>query len=72
MTNLYRIPIAIMGVKMQLSTKQIAGMRELDAYFLQGTSSKDDSFVYMSGSFCYFSLLNPLKLSLLEKAPKAV
>ncbi|KFG80136.1 FAD binding domain-containing protein [Metarhizium anisopliae] len=46
--NLYRIPIAVMGVKMQLSTVQIAGMREQDAYFLQGTSSENDSFVYMS------------------------
>lgn len=50
--NLYRIPIAVMGVKMQLSTVQIAGMREQDAYFLQGTSSENDSFVYMSGRFC--------------------
>ncbi|OAA50605.1 Aromatic-ring hydroxylase-like protein [Metarhizium rileyi] len=48
MENLYRLPIAVMGVKMQLSTAQIAGMRACDAYFLQGTSSKDDSFVYMS------------------------
>ncbi|KAK2592255.1 hypothetical protein QQS21_010042 [Conoideocrella luteorostrata] len=46
--NLYRIPIAVMGVKIHLSTAQIAGMRELDPYFLQGTSSQNDSFVYMS------------------------
>ncbi|KAF5013338.1 hypothetical protein FDECE_641 [Fusarium decemcellulare] len=42
----YKIPVRMLGVKLHLSPEQIKPIRDLDPFFLQGTASKNDSFVY--------------------------
>ncbi|KAL2272009.1 hypothetical protein VTJ83DRAFT_1380 [Remersonia thermophila] len=42
------IPVRLLGVRIDCTPEEIAPLRELDAYFLQGTSSMTDVFVYFS------------------------
>ncbi|KAJ3541171.1 hypothetical protein NM208_g4727 [Fusarium decemcellulare] len=44
----YKIPVRMLGVKLYLLPEQIKPIRDLDPFFLQGTASKNDSFVYVS------------------------
>lgn len=44
----YQIPVCLIGVKLDVSAEEIEPLRQLDAYFLQGTASKNDSYVYFS------------------------
>ncbi|GJD03604.1 FAD binding domain-containing protein [Colletotrichum higginsianum] len=44
----HRIPVRLLGLKLLLSPDQMAPIRKLDPFFLQGTSSRDDTFVYLS------------------------
>ncbi|EFQ25974.1 FAD binding domain-containing protein [Colletotrichum graminicola] len=44
----YQIPVRVLGLKVFLSPDQMAPMRELDPFFLQGTSSRNDTFLYFS------------------------
>ncbi|KAF5024481.1 hypothetical protein F66182_3421 [Fusarium sp. NRRL 66182] len=46
--QLYQIPVRMLGVKLALSCQQIKPIRDLDPFFLQGTHSKNDTFVYVS------------------------
>ncbi|KAK4234369.1 hypothetical protein C8A03DRAFT_18711 [Achaetomium macrosporum] len=44
----HRIPVRLMGVKMDCSPEQIEPLRALDPYFLQGAASENDTFAYFS------------------------
>ncbi len=45
----YRIPIRVMGVKVEYTSEQIEPLQALDPFFLQGTASGNDTYVYFSG-----------------------
>ncbi len=45
----HRIPVRLMGVKVDCTPGEIEPLRELDPYFLQGAASENDSFSYFSG-----------------------
>ena len=47
----YRIPVGVLGLKVEHTPDRIKELRELDPFFLQGTSSKDGSFMYFSSEF---------------------
>ncbi|CAH0058671.1 unnamed protein product, partial [Clonostachys solani] len=47
-SEMYRIPVCLMGMKLQLGHEKAQLIRNLDPFFLQGTSSKNDSFIYIS------------------------
>jgi 2-polyprenyl-6-methoxyphenol hydroxylase-like FAD-dependent oxidoreductase len=47
----FHIPVLLIGVKLTLTPDEIASLRDLDPYFLQGTASQNDSYVYFSGRF---------------------
>lgn len=47
----YKIPVRMLGVKLELLPEQTKALRELDPFFMQGTSSANDSFVYVSRKF---------------------
>ena len=55
----HRIPVRLMGVKVDCTPDEIEPLRELDPYFLQGAASENDSFSYFSGE-----LPNPLPTQL--------
>ncbi|GKT49650.1 putative FAD-linked oxidoreductase [Colletotrichum spaethianum] len=44
----YRIPVRVLGLKVPLSPDQMAPIRKLDPFFLQGASSRNDTFLYLS------------------------
>ncbi|KAM5369407.1 hypothetical protein ACJZ2D_009021 [Fusarium nematophilum] len=44
----HKIPVRMLGVKLDLPPEEIRPIRDLDPFFLQGTSSKNDTFVYVS------------------------
>ncbi|EEU41664.1 uncharacterized protein NECHADRAFT_97732 [Fusarium vanettenii 77-13-4] len=44
----HKIPVRMLGVKLDLLQEQTKSLRELDPFFMQGTSSANDSFVYVS------------------------
>ncbi|KAJ0141683.1 putative FAD-dependent monooxygenase [Colletotrichum tanaceti] len=44
----HRIPVRMLGLKVVLSPEQAAPIRKLDPFFLQGASSRDDTFLYLS------------------------
>ncbi|CAH0027739.1 unnamed protein product [Clonostachys rhizophaga] len=46
--NLHEIPVRMIGVKLHPSPEKVQVLRRLDPFFLQGTCSKNDSFVYLS------------------------
>lgn len=50
----FTIPIRVMGFKVQYEPELIEPLRKLDAFFLQGTSSTNDTYAYFS------SKLDPL------------
>lgn len=47
----YRIPIEVLGIKVEYSPGEIKLLRDLDPFFLQGTSSKNDTYLYFSSEF---------------------
>ncbi|KAJ8110088.1 hypothetical protein OPT61_g6972 [Boeremia exigua] len=44
----YQIPVCMFGFTMQLTAAQAKPIRELDPFFLQGTASANDVFMYIS------------------------
>ncbi|KAH6986496.1 hypothetical protein BKA56DRAFT_580504 [Ilyonectria sp. MPI-CAGE-AT-0026] len=44
----HKLPVRMLGVKLQLSPDQMKSIHDLDTFFLQGTASSNDSFVYIS------------------------
>ncbi|KAL0932840.1 FAD binding domain-containing protein [Colletotrichum truncatum] len=44
----HRIPVRVLGLKVFLSPDQMEPLRKLDPFFLQGTSSQNDTFLYFS------------------------
>ncbi|KAK2026422.1 FAD binding domain-containing protein [Colletotrichum zoysiae] len=44
----HRIPVRLLGLKVLLSPDQMAPIQKLDPFFLQGTSSRDSTFLYLS------------------------
>lgn len=47
----YVIPVRLIGVKMDVAPEAMEPLRRLDAYFLQGTASQNDSYVYFSSGW---------------------
>lgn len=50
----FKIPVRMLGVKLTLTPEKFEPIRQLDPFFLQGTSSQDNSFVYISGALFLF------------------
>ncbi|KAF5666673.1 FAD-binding protein [Fusarium heterosporum] len=46
--SMYDIPVRMLGMKLEFSAEQFQPIRDLDPFFLQGTHSRNDVFVYMS------------------------
>ncbi|GKT46112.1 putative FAD-dependent monooxygenase [Colletotrichum spaethianum] len=44
----HRIPVRMLGLKVLLSPDQMAPIRRLDPFFMQGASSRSDTFLYLS------------------------
>jgi 2-polyprenyl-6-methoxyphenol hydroxylase-like FAD-dependent oxidoreductase len=44
----YRIPVRVLGVKVDYSPERIEPLRRLDSFFLQGAQSENDTFAYFS------------------------
>ncbi|ROT41316.1 FAD/NAD(P)-binding domain-containing protein [Sodiomyces alkalinus F11] len=44
----YRLPIRVLGFRAQYTPEEIAPMKALDPFFLQATSSQNDTFMYFS------------------------
>ncbi|KAK0377455.1 FAD binding domain-containing protein [Colletotrichum limetticola] len=44
----YRIPVRVLGLKLQLTPEEMEPIRKLDPFFLQGASSRNDTFLYLS------------------------
>lgn len=44
----HRIPVSMFGFTMQINGEQARSIRELDPFFLQGTASASDVFMYIS------------------------
>ncbi|KAK4120283.1 FAD/NAD(P)-binding domain-containing protein [Parathielavia appendiculata] len=44
----YRIPVRLLGVKIDCTADEIEPLKQLDPYFLQGAASQNDSFMYFS------------------------
>ncbi|OHE97099.1 FAD binding domain-containing protein [Colletotrichum orchidophilum] len=44
----HRIPVRLLGLKLQLTPEEIEPIRKLDPFFLQGASSRNDTFLYLS------------------------
>jgi 2-polyprenyl-6-methoxyphenol hydroxylase-like FAD-dependent oxidoreductase len=49
--EMHRIPVCLMGMRLELGQEKAQLIRNLDPFFLQGTSSENDSFIYISCSF---------------------
>lgn len=45
----YRIPVRVMGVRLECSKEDIEPVRALDPFFLQGSCPATRSYVYVSG-----------------------
>lgn len=45
----FRVPVRVMGFKAQYTPEAIAPIKKLDPFFLQATSSQNDTFMYFSG-----------------------
>ena len=46
----YRLPVQAFGIKIEYSKEKIQPIQSLDPFFLQGTSSENNAFVYISGA----------------------
>ncbi|KAH0433893.1 FAD binding domain-containing protein [Colletotrichum camelliae] len=44
----HRIPVRVLGLKVFLSSEEMEPIRKIDPFFLQGTSSQNDTFLYLS------------------------
>lgn len=55
--DLHKIPVGVLGVKVDYTPERIQPLRELDPFFFQGTSSENDTFVYFSSRLNNFSLM---------------
>lgn len=44
----HQIPVSMFGFTMQVTAAQAKPIRELDPFFLQGTASANDVFMYIS------------------------
>lgn len=47
------LPIRMLGAKLSCTPEEIAALREMDPFFLHGTSSHDNSFGYFSSRFFF-------------------
>lgn len=45
----YKIPISVMGVKVEYTEEQMEVVRKLDPIFLQGTASANGTYTFFSG-----------------------
>ena len=53
----YQIPIRVLGLRVDCTPDQIGPLRTLDPFFLQGTSSLNNTYVYFSSeSFIFYFL----------------
>lgn len=53
----HRIPVRVLGLKVFLSPEEMEPIRKLDPFFLQGTSSQNDTFLYLSSEYTFFVIL---------------
>ncbi|KAH8896705.1 FAD binding domain-containing protein [Thozetella sp. PMI_491] len=44
----FNIPIELLGFRLSCTEEQVAGLRKLDPFFLQGSASGNDTFAYFS------------------------
>lgn len=58
----YAFPVRVVGVKVRFSAAQMAPLRELDPFFLQGCASANDSFAYLSGASTTLGTLERLDM----------
>ena len=49
----YRIPVRVMGVRLECSGEDIEPVRTLDPFFLQGSCPATRSYVYVSGKTAF-------------------
>jgi len=61
--DIHKIPVGVLGVKVDYSPEQIKPLRELDPFFFQGTSSENDTFIYFSSPPASSSSYQPHKLT---------
>ena len=47
----YKIPIRVIGVKTKYTPEQMEPLRKLDPIFLQGTSSANDTYSFVSSKY---------------------
>lgn len=45
----FQTPVRLIGAKLDVSAADIEPLRQLDPYFLQGTASENESYMYFSG-----------------------
>lgn len=59
----YQIPVQMFGFTLRVTADQARPIRQLDPFFLQGTSSENNVFMYTSCKFCssfiLFNYLSP-------------
>lgn len=67
----YQIPVRLIGVKLNVTPEEAEPLRQLDPYFLQGTASQNDSYLYFSGRSLQFSfsLIHAHRLHIVLDAP---
>mgnify|MGYP007078538403 FL=1 len=61
----YQVPVRMMGVRIDCDPEEIDPIRKLDAFFLQGAASQNDSFVYCSSTLpisCFTFRFSPNSL----------
>ncbi|KAI5467654.1 FAD binding domain-containing protein [Mariannaea sp. PMI_226] len=46
--SMFKLPIKVLGLKLKLSPEQATPVTGLDPFFTQGTSSENDTFIYIS------------------------
>jgi 2-polyprenyl-6-methoxyphenol hydroxylase-like FAD-dependent oxidoreductase len=47
----FRVPVRVVGFRARYTPEAMAPIKQLDPFFLQATSSKNDTYMYFSGEF---------------------
>lgn len=51
----YKLPVLTMGLRADFSPREMRSIRAMDPFFLQAAASENDTFMYFSGEFLFFS-----------------
>lgn len=65
----HRIPVRVLGLKVFLSPEEMEPIRKLDPFFLQGTSSQNDTFLYLSSEYLLLSFFSHPTLHSIPLSP---